>query len=53
MQVSGVAFGVVFDDLGFGGGCMQCECFIFRPEGIYVPVVSPHPGAKPKQEGSK
>ena len=35
-------FGVVFYDLGFGGGGMQYSHFLF------VLVVGPHPGAKPK-----
>ena len=40
--------GVVFDDLGFGDGGMQYSHFIFRLEGVYVPVVGPHLGVKPK-----
>ena len=43
-----VYFGVVFYGLGFGGGGMQYSHFCFSLEGVYVQVVGPHPGAKPK-----
>ena len=27
--------------------------FVFRPEGVYMPVVGPHPGVSPSPEKAK
>ena len=43
--------GVIFYDLGLVVVACSLACiFVFSPEGVFVPVVGPHPGVNPPKK---